>query len=224
MYGKKRIQNELISQYGIHVGQSRIQILINQAGLKRKKKLHKRIRRNRCHMYSVPSEISSQAGGFVYMYTKHIRPVGAKKYYVFVAIDHKTRISVAMASRHITAKAASRFLSVLEQRSVFRHIKFIGTDNGSEFLGVFDQILQAKGIQHVFTTHRSPKQNPFAERMIRTIIDEEFKYHGVQDTIGKQQEYLDRYLHWYNTERQHSALNYQSPLTVYKHMLKSNTT
>lgn len=48
----------------------------------------------------------------------------------------------------------------------------VQTDNGSEFLGVFDQYCQTHDIPHFFTYPRSPRINGGIERFNRTIQEE----------------------------------------------------
>ena len=43
------------------------------------------------------------------------------------------------------------------------------TDNGSEFLGQFDQYVQQQGWRHCHTHPRCPKMNAYTERFSRTI-------------------------------------------------------
>ena len=67
---------------GVYIGQSRIQKIINNAGLKRKyiyKK--KRKKRNRRYMYIVPNKYKMNIEGLVYFDVKHIRLTGGKKAY-----------------------------------------------------------------------------------------------------------------------------------------------
>ena len=57
----------------------------------------------------------------------------------------------------------------------------------------------------------SPKQNPYAERMIKNIIDEVYYYNGLEISLRKQQEVLDNYTFVYNNIRPHHSLNLKTP-------------
>ena len=68
---------------------------------------------------------------------------------------------------HLIFKAII-FILLLPQaarhKSHERGIKVVQTDNGSEFLGVFDKYLKERGIEHKFTYPRCPKINGYIER------------------------------------------------------------
>jgi transposase InsO family protein len=220
-WGKEKIQLLLIRE-GINVGQSRIQKVINQAGLKRipiaKKKY---IRKNRRHMYAVPREVLNIPGGLVYMDVKHLRLAGWGKVYQFTAIDHATRLMRIKVYQNITSLSCKSFLEYLDEHFPFSQIQYIGTDNGSEFLGELDKELEKREITHVFSSPRSPKQNPFVERVIRTTIDEVYYYQGTEVDLESQQSKLDNYVRIYNEIRPHKALKLMTPMEKYKKLIST---
>ena len=55
-------------------------------------------------------------------------------------------------------------------------IRQVLTDNGSEFLGAFDQYAQQQGWRHCHTYPRCPKMNAYNERFNRTIQEEFVDY------------------------------------------------
>ena len=214
-WGKDKIQMVLHAR-GKHVGQSRIQLIINEAGLKRiKGQTRKVIKRNRKHMYTVSREILRQPGGLVYLDVKHLMLPGGLKAYQFTAIDHATRISQAKYYPNMKSRTTVEFMEYIQKKFPFKKIQYIGTDNGSEFLGDFNKYLEKKRIFHLFSSPASPKQNPFVERMIKTIIDELYYYNGLEITREKQQEILDNYLYVYNNIRPHHGLNLRTPKQEY---------
>lgn len=221
-WGKIKIQ-KLLSKEGIHVGQTRIQTLINQSGLKRIKKAGTNIRRNRRHMYSVPKECIHKPGGLVYMDVKHLYLPGGYKVYQFTAIDHATRQICAKVYSQITSQCGGKFLLYVKERMKVKEISYVGSDNGSEFLGFFNKVLSEQNITHVYSSPRTPKQNPFVERVIRTIIDELYAYRGLEVSIEKQQERLDQYIFTYNNIRPHQSLNLETPFEIYVKLSQSRT-
>lgn len=221
-WGKVKIQ-KLLEREGIYIGQTRIQKVINQAGLKRrvstKKKYYKR--KNRRHMYAVPREMLNVPGGLVYIDVKHLYLPGGQKVYQFTAIDHATRMSRMKLFTRITSRCGKKFLDYLMEEYPFERIQYMGSDNGSENLGELDNELEKRGIIHVFSSPGCPRQNPFVERMIRNVIDELYSYEGLEITMKKQQRRLDEYVEVYNTERPHHSLNLNTPYEQYT-MLKTN--
>ena len=162
-------------------------------------------------MYTVPIEVKSIPGGLVYMDVKHLW-IYEKHCYQFTAIDHATRRLHTKCFTSITSNVGMMFLKELED---LWDVLYLGTDNGSEFLGKCDLYCNEKGIQHVFSSPHSPKQNPYVERVIRTIIDELYYFEGLEISIEKQQEKLQKYEHIYNTIRPHQTLNYLTPNEQY---------
>ena len=209
-WGKLKIQ-KILTNRGKYLGRNSIQRIINEADLKRipqKKKHYKR--KNRKHMYSVPKEILEQPGGLVYMDVKHLYLTGGERAYQFTAIDHATRMMKVRIRSAITSRSGKSFIKYVMREYPFK-IQYIGSDNGSEFLGELEDELEKLKIKHVFTTPRSPKQNPYAERMIRNVIDEVYYYNGLEVSIKKQQEVLDNYTFVYNNIRPHHSLDLKTP-------------
>lgn len=222
-WGKIKIQH-LLKKEGINLGQSKIQKIINQAGLKRivsaKKKYYQR--KNRRHMYAVPRKVLKQAGGLVYLDVKHLTLPGGLKAYQFTAIDHATRLTKIKIFAKITSLCAKEFLEYLDKEYPFDQIQYLGSDNGSEFMGELDKELVKRNVIHVFSSPASPKQNPYVERVIRTVIDEVYYYEGLEVTREEQQIRLDRFIKDYNEVRPHHSLKLRTPMEQF-YMLKSNS-
>lgn len=222
-WGKLKVQKKLKKEH-IFIGQNRIQIIINQAGLKRipnaKKKYYRR--QNRRHMYSVPKKVSEQPGGLVYVDVKHLYLPGGQKVYQFTGIDHATRLLRIKLFTRITSRCGRLFLDYLQKSYPFQIIQYMGTDNGSEFLGELDKELQKRNIKHAFSTPRCPRQNPFVERVIRTVIDEVYYFEGLTITMEKQQKRLDEFVYIYNEERPHRTLNLLTPKEKYNILIREH--
>jgi transposase len=222
-WGKLKIQH-LLKNEGINLGQSKIQKIINQAGLRRivsaKKKYYQR--KNRRHIYAVPKEVLKQAGGLVYLDVKHLILPGGLKAYQFTAIDHATRLMKMKIFPKITSLCAKEFLEYLDREYPFDRIQYLGSDNGGEFMGKLDKELHKRNIIHVFSSPRSPRQNPFVERVIRTVIDEVYYYEGLEVNRENQQARLDRFTKDYNEVRPHHSLNLNTPMEQF-YMLQYST-
>lgn len=222
-WGKLKLQ-VLLKREGIHVGQTRIQKIINQTGLKRKKKGRRnKLRKSRRHMYSVPKEVLEQPGGLVYLDVKHLYLIPGKYIYQFTAIDHATRMLRVKLFTRITSRCGKLFFEYLDKHFPFDRIQYIGSDNGSEFLGELEKEFEKRGIIHVFSTPRSPKQNPFVERVIQTTINDIYLRKGTEVTLKKQQRVLDKYVKIYNEIRPHESLDLMTPEEQFK-MLRDKST
>lgn len=93
-------------------------------------------------------------------------------------------------------------------------ITTVQTDNGSEYLGMFDEYLKDKHIKHLFLYPKHPKINGYIERANRTLEEEFMGYnlYLLSDDINTFNSELIEYLIWYNTERPHHSLNNLSPM------------
>ncbi len=221
-WGRKKLQ-KLLQKEDIHIGESRIQILINGYGLKRIRKKRKYKRTNRRHMYTAPRENLKKCGGLLYFDVKHLSLPGGKRVYQFTAIDHATRMLFVKIYPRITSVCGSDFFYYVKERLKTNTISYVGSDNGSEFLGNFEKVLSEHNITHVFSAPRSPKQNCYVERVIRTIIEDLYSFNGVEVSIQKQQESLDEYMFTYNKIRPHESLDMETPYERYVKLSKALT-
>jgi len=147
------------------------------------------------------------------------------KRYILTAIDVVSRFAFAYAYKSHSSKSAGDFAQKLIKITPYP-IKAIQTDNGSEFLKVFDQTIAKNGIVHFFTYPRCPKQNGTIERFNRTLQEEHVeKYRELLEYPDTKtfNDYLIDYLLFYNTQRPHYSLNFKLPMeTVVQYLKKSN--
>jgi transposase InsO family protein len=106
--------------------------------------------------------------------------------------------------------AAMRVFGVPEQ---------ILTDNGKVFTGrffappvevLFDRICRENGIEHLLTKPRSPTTTGKIERFHRTLRAE-FDTSRTFSSLATAQGALDEWVAYYNTERPHQALDFDTP-------------
>ncbi len=142
-----------------------------------------------------------------------VRHIDGVRRYLIVAIDHATRLSVAICPESASSKNAARFAELVEAMFPFP-IENVLTDNGSEFAGAFDQFAKERGWTHAYTYPRSPKMNAIVERFNRTIQEDFVDYEEdllLTDRVAFNQRLLD-YLEKYNTRRPHASLQFRSPV------------
>lgn len=136
---------------------------------------------------------------------------GIRNYYIS-AIDAKLKFALTLNYKRLTSRNMKdfyyRFKSVYPGK-----VRTWQTDNGSENLGEFDEILIADQIPHYFSYPHCPKIQTYIERYNRTI-QEEFIDNNlgiIEDKVLLNQK-LSEYLIWYNTKRPHKSLGLKSPL------------
>ena len=133
--------------------------------------------------------------------------------YIFTFIDPCSRFAFAWAS---TTRSSSRAAHALRSLIALTPttIRYLLSDNGSEFMKDFESELKRHHITHWWTYPRSPKMNAHCERFNRTIQESFIDYHEdllFTDLDAFNQELAD-WLVFYNTERPHQALALLSPI------------
>ena len=134
------------------------------------------------------------------------------KYYFYCAIDIRGKFALCLPYKTLTSSNTLDFYKKLIQLIPYK-IKSVQTDNGLEFLGMFNQYLERQGIPHFFIYPRCPRINGIVERFNRSV-QEEFINHNLH-LIHNQKEFssnLADYLLFYNYQRVHKALGNISPM------------
>ena len=148
-------------------------------------------------------------GSLVQIDTKHLYILG-QRFYIFVAIDCKSRLGFVYAYKSASSLNAADFLSKVINYFPF-NIQAINTDNGSEYLLNFHKLTQRLGIPHYFTYPHTPKMNARAERLIKTLEYEFLNYRTLLPEIEEVIKICWEFNDHYNKKRFHQALHYQTP-------------
>ncbi len=94
--------------------------------------------------------------------------------YIFIATDHASRFTFAMAATRHNSQHVARFAALVQ--TVFPgRIEQVLSDNGSGFQGDFADHAQRAGLASLPHLH-SPKMNAFNERFNRTAQEEFIDY------------------------------------------------
>jgi putative transposase len=106
-------------------------------------------------------------------------------------------------------------LSALEKALTHNTPKIFNTDQGSQFTSpLFTSRLEAKKIAISQDGRGRALDNIFVERLWRSVKYEEVypkAYASVKEAIQE----LEKYFHFYNNERLHQSLNYQTPAAIH---------
>jgi putative transposase len=85
------------------------------------------------------------------------------------------------------------------------------SDNGAQPCSkAFVEFLSKRGVRGQYTGYNAPDDNAYVERVIRTIKEEEV-WPNLWDSWAEAHEAINQYIEYYNNERIHSALEYQTP-------------
>lgn len=219
---KYEIQEEL-KREGIRVGQSAIQHIINAHHELLNTQHHIKMRKHRNHAIArlkAAKELREQnLGSLVQMDTKYFYVLG-RKFYLFTAIDCKSRLGFLYCYKTISSASGRDFLRRVREYFPFE-IQNVNTDNGSEYLLEFHKQLEQWGIPHYFTDPHCPKQNGRVERLHQTAEYEYFNYQeDLLDDLEMINQKCQEFCTKYNTKRFHRSLGYKTPLEVVVELLE----
>ena len=106
-------------------------------------------------------------------------------------------------------------LSALDKALTQNTPKIFNTDQGSQFTSVaFTRRLEEKGITISQDGRGRALDNIFVERLWRSVKYEEV-YPKAYTSVKEATQELEKYFHFYNHERLHQSLDYQTPATVH---------
>lgn len=218
---KYEIQAELKDLHGISIGYNTIQKIINRHP-ELKNTLHsKAIKRRKLKIERIKAgrELKDHSlGSLIQIDTKHVHILG-NKFYIFAAIDCKSRMGFTYCYSTISSKSAQDFLTRLIEYLPFK-IVAINTDNGSEYLLYFHKLSEQLGITHYFSYPQTPKMNSRVERLIQTLEYEFLSYQDLLPEILELRKLCDEFNAKYNSQRYHRALHYQTPLSYVRRNLE----
>ena len=221
---KYEIQAELKDLHEVSIGYNTIQKVINRNPRllntfhKKKLKAHRRLKIARLRAAKELKE--KHLGSLVQIDTKYLY-ILTSRFYVFVAIDCKSRFAYIKAYKTISSASAANFLGKVIDYFPFK-ISAINTDNGSEYLLNFHKLTQELNIPHYFSHPHTPKENSRAERLIQTVEYEFFNYQEdlLNDDLTEVNRRCELFNIKYNQKRYHHSLHYQTPSAYIKSYLE----
>ena len=195
--------SEVVHQHllkdGIKVSLNSVRRKIDQAGLMKKRSPWKRL-----HLSSKrPSAL--KPGDLVMVDTIHLMENKYKKIYVYTLIDVYSRWCYAWATDRINTRMSLEFLKRARALADFK-FNCIQSDNGSEFSQHFSERIR---IAHRHSRIRKPNDNAHLERFNRTLQEECLD--KLPMDVKKFNKIMPIYLNYYNTERLHMGIDFQTP-------------
>lgn len=103
-------------------------------------------------------------------------------------------------------------------------IRRIQTDNGSEFQSEFVTHLTRRSIRHQYIWIHTPDQNGCVERSHRTDEEEFYQEEETKDmSLEELNQALEEWIAYYNSQRLHFSLNFDTPEEYLQKTLKVST-
>lgn len=131
--------------------------------------------------------------------------------YIYTMIDVCSRWTYVLPVEKISTHKSLSFVKDARLISPFE-FQTLQSDHGSEFSLWFSKRINENGLIHRHSRVRTPTDNGHLERFNRTLQEE--CLNRVPRDMKSYQKAIIEYLHYYNFERPHMALNYQTPMEV----------
>ena len=135
----------------------------------------------------------------------------ATKIYIYTLVDVFSRWAHALPVLGIDTHRSLSFVREAQKRASF-HFTMLQSDNGPEFSKWFTERAEERGYAHRHSRVRTPTDNGHLERFNRTIQEECLD--RLPKKLAVYKEDIPEYLHFYNSERPHLALNLKTPLEM----------
>lgn len=225
--GPKIVKLKLERIYGIKISASGIGKFLRNENLipehhKRRRPKKERVKSCRIHE---PGELTQLDVKYA------IKSYAGYWFYEYDAIDYMTGMVHGEIYEIQSNLESILFLKTLKKKAPF-FLKGIQTDNGSVFtnyytgykksadpmrprLHPFDLLCQELGIVHYLIDPGKPAQNGKIERFHRTVEDDFYQKESFKDLNSLRKKFRD-FLYYYNNEREHSAIDYLTPLEKLK--------
>lgn len=164
----------------------------------------------------VPRPNVEKPGDLVQLDTIHLMTGPKSRIYAMTLIDVHSRWVYAKCYEKLNSRVAVDFLNEAEQQSVF-DFKMIQTDHGAEFGKWFAE--RTKRF-HRYTRIGKPNDNAHIERFNRTLQEECLDLLPRKVRLINSQ--LKEYLRYYNHERLHMGIEFQTPVQLLARWCKAS--
>jgi putative transposase len=215
-YGIRRMTRWL-NKKGFKVNRKRVIRLMSMMGwqtLYRKPNTSWKNKENKIYPYLLKDlkiDHSNQVWGIDITYV----PMRRGFMYLCAIIDLYTRY---VANWGISNSMTADWCCQLVEEAIEIHGKpeIINSDQGSQFTRMeYTEMLLSKGIKISMDGKGRPIDNIFIERLWKSVKYECIYLHAFEDGV-QLYEGLDNYFTFYNTERLHQSLDYETPESLYK--------
>ena len=183
--------------------------------MKEHKLLNQRIRRDTKDKRIANSLLPKPKEAFEAMQTdiKYIHIHGKRRNALLITVlDVYSRAAIGyMLKWSITKREVINVIKYVSDNYIFPKQVSLRTDNGSQFeASLFREYLSEISVTHEFTHVASPQENCYIESyhsIIESAVCQKYQF----ESLDEAQRELNEFLNFYNQERIHGGLNYQSP-------------
>lgn len=198
----------------IHATLAKRGVKVSLSSVKRTLARHELLRSRtkwRKKRHNIPRPYVLAPGDLLQADTVHLVDLKGNHCYVYTLIDLYSRWAYVEVHRRFSQLASYQFIARAQVAAGFS-FKTLQTDNGPEFgRNLYDWLRERRGIVLRHSRVRKANDNAHVERFNRTIQEECL---GRWPTYQTAVEKLPDFMLYYNTERLHMGLNYQTPNEV----------
>jgi len=160
---------------------------------------------------NTPRPYVNAPGDLLQADTVHLLDLHSNRCYVYTLIDLFSRWAYAEVQLRFSQRVSYQFVQRAQAAAGFT-FRTVQTDNGPEFgRSLHDRLKERQGIELRHSRVRKPNDNAHIERFNRTIQEECL---GRWPSYQLAAEKLPAFMLYYNQERLHMSLNYQTPSEV----------
>ena len=211
-YGHRRIRALLRRRYGIRASRPTVLRAMRKLGL-----VQPRIRRKEARPKRVEKMRPTRPNESWQIDMTSFQLSDLNTVYLVAVIDCYTRqvVGWTLDRRCRASEWVAAVRMALEGRGPVTKEACAGlvlrSDNGCQPCSkAFTGYLSGAGVTGQYTGYDAPDDNGYVERLMRTIKEEEV-WANVYDSFAEAHAAIDAYVRFYNAERIHSALRYQTP-------------
>lgn len=214
-HGHRRIRALLRRRFGIRANRKTVLAIMRREGLVQKRLRFKPARPKRVEKMRPDAPNRGWQIDMTSFSLSNLSPL-----YLIVVIDCFSRKIVGWSLDHRcrAREWTSALRSALDAQQLTTKERccdlILRSDNGSQPCSKpFVEYLGSVGVTGQYTGYNAPDDNAYVERVMRTIKEEEIWVNSY-DTWSEAHAAIESYVNYYNTERIHSALDYQTPHEV----------
>lgn len=140
----------------------------------------------------------------------------------YAFVDIYSRFKMALILPVLDESGMILTLKYVIEQAPFK-IEYIQTDNGLENQLLFHKTCQENNINHYYVHKNSPNENAVIERSFRTDQDEFFfRLDKPPLDINELNLWFQKFLHYYNYERLHFSLDFNTPYEIVESFKKGD--
>jgi transposase-like protein len=224
-FGKEKIKRILERDYKINISISSVGRILTQYSsilpdTKIAKKRAKTKRENKIRIKQIKDKLQGKISELLQVDTMELN-LRFRKIYFFSAVDPMSKILYARTYTKNNSLNGKDFLLRLNYIHN-KKIKYIQIDNGSEFEDHFKKEAKRQDITLVHNYPKSPKMNPYIEKVNETIQNEYLDRFYEEESIEEINKILLSCLIEYNFYRPHRSLGLLTPIEFCSSYLYNN--